>query len=221
MPNTIRLDVEGNEYKDAIFVRFTEGASEEYDGEYDVKKIFGLEEAPQFYSIISGELLSINSLPELTEYEMVMLGFECGIAGSFTIEASEIASFEGNISIYLEDLSEDIFHNLSEESTYTFSHVPGGNINRFLLHFGEPNAVEELIQQDFKIYSHEDIVYVQNPSGIEADILVYNVMGQEISRASTNRCELVNLKISNGTGNYIVFVKNSELFITEKVFINR
>ncbi|MCD4791455.1 MAG: hypothetical protein K8R37_15780, partial [Bacteroidales bacterium] len=139
MPNTLRLDVEGNGYKDAIFVSFNELATDDYDVDVDVKKMFGLDEAPQLYSIIPEEILSINSLSELNGYRIINLGFECGVPAIFTIEASEIESFNGNITIYIEDLKEGIMYNLCENPSYAFVHEIGNDPNRFLLHFGEPS----------------------------------------------------------------------------------
>ncbi|MCD4698765.1 MAG: T9SS type A sorting domain-containing protein, partial [Bacteroidales bacterium] len=218
-PNSIRLDVIGNEYQDAIFVCFNEQATNGYDGEYDVRKIYGLDEAPQLYSIIPEDILSINSLSELNEYRIVPLGFECDALAVFTIEASEIESFEEFITIYLEDIKEGTLHNLSNNPLYTFTHEIGDDPARFLLHFGEPNGYNEPGEQSVRIYSNEDIVYVHQPAGLQADIVICNIMGQEIKREKVNNNELVRMKVANGTGYYVVKVKTSTQLFTQKVFI--
>ncbi|MEZ5082437.1 MAG: hypothetical protein R2750_03150 [Bacteroidales bacterium] len=48
--NLIRLNVSGNGYKDALFVLFEQEATTGFDAAYDVKKIYGLDEAPQLFS---------------------------------------------------------------------------------------------------------------------------------------------------------------------------
>ncbi|MCD4694650.1 MAG: T9SS type A sorting domain-containing protein [Bacteroidales bacterium] len=220
MPNTIRLDVEGNGYNDAIFVSFNPAATDVYDGEYDVRKLYGLDEAPQLYSIIPGDILSINSLPGLDEYRVVPLGFECDAPVEFTIEASEIESFEELISIYLEDIKEGELHNLTNNPSYTFTHEIGDDPNRFLLHFGEPNAIDEPGEQSVRIYSNEDVVYVHQPAGMNGEIVIYNMIGQEILRQKTGDETLSQIKVSTyGTGYYLVKVQTKEFLITEKIFI--
>ncbi|MCD4788668.1 MAG: T9SS type A sorting domain-containing protein, partial [Bacteroidales bacterium] len=217
IPNTIRLDIEGNGYKDAMFVSFNELATDEYEGEYDVKKIYGLDQAPQLYSIIPGEILSINSLSELNEYRIVNLGFECGVPAIFTIEASEIESFKENITIYLEDIKEGTMFNLSENPSYTFNYETGDDTNRFLLHFGEPNSINEPGQQNIRIYSNENIIYIQQPAGLQGEIVIFNILGQEIKREKVNNEELTRIRVTNGTGYYIVKVKTGKQLLTQKV----
>jgi len=219
MPNTIRLDVEGNGYNDAIFVSFNESATDEYDGEYDVIKIYGLDEAPQLYSIIPGEILSINSLSELDEYRVVNLGFECGVPEIFTIEASEIESFEENTTIYLEDLKEGVMHNLSENPSYAFAHEIGDDPNRFLLHFGEPSSIDENNQQNVRIYSNEGVVYIHQAAGIKGEITIYDMIGGEILSQKIGDETLSQIKITEGTGYYLVTLQTEKFVVVEKVFI--
>ncbi len=219
LPNTIRLDVEGNGYKDAIFVSFHEQATDEYDGEYDVIKIFGLAEAPQLYSIIPGEVLSINSIPELNEYKLVELGFECNISDFFTIVASEFESFDENITIYLEDKKEGIMHNLCENPTYSFLHETGDDPNRFLLHFGDPSGIDEPVQQNTGIYSYDNIVYIHQTEDLNATVFIYNTLGHKIYHETINNQKLTRIQIPNGTGYYIVQVQNGNRMVTKKVFL--
>jgi len=217
--NTLKLDVDGNNYKDIIFVSFNQEATDEYNPQYDVKKIFGLDEAPQLYSIIPGDMLSINSLSELNEYIVVNLGFECDVPAMFLIEASELESFEGSTTIYLEDLKTGTIQNLIENPAYEFSHDVGNNPNRFLLHFGNPNGIDELNQQNFRVYSNENTIYVQTQGKQNVTIVVYDVMGQEILSTQAINENITRIKVTSGTGYYLVKVQTGKHFITEKVFI--
>ncbi|MBC8489539.1 MAG: S8 family serine peptidase [Bacteroidetes bacterium] len=219
MSNTIRLDIEGNGYSDAIFIRFNENATDAYDSDFDVKKLFGLDEAPQLYSIIPDEVLSINSLAELEDYKIVNIGFECGVPEIFTIEASEIESFGKSITIYLEDLKEGIIHNLSENPSYPFVHEIGDDPNRLLLHFGEPSSIDENNQFSVRIYSNENIVYIQNPESTDGDIIIYDMLGREIIREKIKNKDLIRIKVTQGTGYYIVKVQSDGQLVTEKIVI--
>ncbi|MEZ5198647.1 MAG: T9SS type A sorting domain-containing protein [Bacteroidales bacterium] len=219
LANTLRLDVEGNDYKDAIFVGFNGSATDDFDAGFDVKKMFGLDEAPQFYSYVAEDKLSINSLPEFEDYRLVSLGFECAIPSVFTITASELESFEEYMVIYLEDLKEGTLHNLSNDVTYTFYHEVGDDPGRFLLHFGEPNAIGETNLQNVRIYSNNDVVYIQKPAGMHGDIMVYDMVGREIVRQKTEMESLEQIRINSGTGYYLIRLQTDNNVITEKVFI--
>jgi PKD repeat protein len=217
--NTLMLEVDANDYKDIIFVMFNEQATEAYDNDFDVKKLYGLPEAPQLYSMITGEQLSINSLPELTEYRTVQLGFECGLSGTYTITASEIESFNGSVSVYLEDTKEGTIQNLSSVASHTFEYDPFDELTRFVLHFGEPNGVGELNGDNVKVYANDNVVYIQKPAGLNGNIIVYDMLGQEIASKKTSEEELIRIPVTNGTGYYVVKVQLNDNMITRKVFI--
>jgi hypothetical protein len=219
IPNTIRLDVEGNGYSDAIFVRFSEDATEEYDSEYDVQKIYGLPEAPQLYTVITGKKLSINSLPQLTGHKEVILGFECGMPGEYVINASQLESF-GNIPVYLEDIQEDVLVNLTSNPVYSFSHQINSDPNRFVLHFGDPLGVDEPQQQMelINIYSSQKSVFVTIPFKINGDIMIYDIMGRRIATAVAKEGKN-EIKINSSRGYYIVRITGQNGVKTQKLYI--
>lgn len=94
--NQITLRVDGNGYWDQAQVRIRPGASEAYDINYDALKFPGSDAAPQLYSFKQDVTLSITSVASLSVYPVVMMGFKPGAAGSFTITASDLASFAPN-----------------------------------------------------------------------------------------------------------------------------
>jgi len=79
---------------------------------------------------------------------------------------------------------------------------------RFVLHFGQPNGIDDTDAQNINIYSNEDIVYVQQPMGLTGEIIIYDLMGQEITRKDLSGESLTTIKIVNGTGYYLVKIKS-------------
>ncbi len=151
-----------------------------FDMNYDVRKIYGLNEAPQLYSVINDGILSINALPKTDDYISLQLGFECASQGVFTIEASGTESFESGIDIYLEDLKEGVIHNLSLNPLYAFDHGPVNNPNRFVLHFGPPNGIDEHGRNNFTIFARDKQIYILNPQSGEVNIVIHDIAGREI-----------------------------------------
>ncbi|OQX79967.1 MAG: hypothetical protein B6D61_02720, partial [Bacteroidetes bacterium 4484_249] len=107
----------------------------------------------------------------------------------------------------------------SNDPSYTFAHEIGDDANRFILHFGNPNGIDESIQQNIKIYSNEDVVYIQHPINLKGDIIIYDLMGQEINRNRPEDESLTTIKITSGTGYYLVKLINDKISVSEKVFI--
>jgi hypothetical protein len=217
--NTLKLEVEANEYTDVIFVNFNEAASEEFDLEYDVRKLFGLPEAPQLYSRIFNEQLSINSLPGLEDSRMVQLGFECGLPGFYSIHASEFESFAESVSVFIEDTKNGSLQNLSDNPVYQFDYDISDEAGRFVLHFGGPIGVKELSTEIISIYAEEKVVYIRKSSELLGEIAIYDMLGQKIVSQSINDSELQRITIGNGTGYYIVKVQSGKSLMTQKVFI--
>ncbi|MCD4696205.1 MAG: T9SS type A sorting domain-containing protein [Bacteroidales bacterium] len=69
------------------------------------------------------------------------------------------------------------------------------------------------------IYSSNDVVYIQNSENIKGDIIIYNLIGQEILKKKSVNEDLERIKITQGTGYYLVKVQSEKQVVTKKVFI--
>jgi hypothetical protein len=217
--NTLRLDVEGNGFSDAVFVCFNEQATEDYDPEYDVRKLYGLNEAPQLYTVITGDELSINVLPDLGDNRIVEIGFECGVSNTFTINASGMNGFDEHVEFYLEDLKSGTAQNLKENPVYLFTGVEGDEPSRFRLHFGNPNTVEETVPNPISIYAENNKIHILNLTQGQVSVYVYDLMGRQVAEKQVNCENTIGIKVETETGYYLIKVQTGEQFITQKVFI--
>ncbi len=194
-------------------------STEGYDTDFDVEKLYGLNEAPQLYSEIPGKELSINALPVLEEDLIIPLGFECGVPSEFTITVSGIEGFDQNIEIFLEDLKEGIVHNLTNNPVYIYVSDPLDESSRFLLHFGNPNSVGENTANSVKIYSTDNQVHILNPAQEILDVKVFDVVGHQVAMKHLNGETRAEIMVTSGTGYYLVKVQTRDQILTQKVFI--
>ena len=67
--------------------------------------------------------------------------------------------------------------------------------------------------------NHRDPIYINSDENLQTEIFIYNVVGQEILSKKAFGKGLTSIKISSGTGYYLVKVLNDNLFVTNKVFI--
>ncbi|MCD4745085.1 MAG: T9SS type A sorting domain-containing protein, partial [Bacteroidales bacterium] len=230
--NFLRLKATGNGYWDETVIRFFQGATEGFDTEFDAYKLFGLDAAPQLYSINGYLKQSVNALPKVSDGLIIPLGFEVGIAGKYSLSSSELGSFNPNIIIYLEDKGNatglDKLINLKLNPVYTFSAKPNDDPDRFLLHFYDKDIdTEDNVLPDnnssgkTNIYSYEDYIYIfdKNLENLQGEVILYNMLGQEVLRKKSIGKELISIKVTSGTGYYMVKVFNDKQFVTKKVFI--
>ncbi|MBL7104386.1 MAG: fibronectin type III domain-containing protein [Bacteroidales bacterium] len=221
----LELTVNGNGYNDKTFIYFNEYATEGFDSDFDAYKKYGIDEAPQLYSIAGDEILSINVLPEMSSGMAIPLGFEVGAETEYTIIASDLESFGLSTGIYLEDIQESVMTDLTEQNEYTFVANPEDDPARFIIHFGvvgiEDQPLDVETNKDITIYSVENSVYIRNNTkqAIQGDVSICNTMGQEIIRTKLLNNSLNKIDVNTEAGYYIVKVNTGTNLYTEKVFI--
>lgn len=210
-----------NSMEDGLVIRFRNEATNSFDQNYDVPKLFSLAQtSPQLYSISGNEKLSINALASLSNSNMsITLGFEPKINGNYTFTASELSSFNSISKILLEDTKENTTQNLLANQTYNFSATVNDNINRFILHFIVSSIdINESKNSNANIYSYNNQIYVSSNEKIN-QINIYNALGQLIKTVTSDEASLT-INMNNFTsGIYTVSVTTINNTYSEKVFI--
>jgi hypothetical protein len=217
--NTLLLSIEGNNFQDAVFIHLNPLSTEGYDTDFDVEKLFGLNEAPQLYSQITGKNLSINSIPEPEDDKSIPLGFECEVMDCFTIEASGMDRFYNSTGFYLEDKKTGNLQHLNENPVYTFAGGGMDDPSRFILHFSGVNGISQADQSSFRVYSDGCNIHILNPGGNHASVFVFDIIGKLITEISIQGEHSSQFEVNSATGYYFVKVQSGEEFLTQKVFI--
>ena len=200
------------DYYDVAYIRFLNEATPSFDSKWDAYKLLsGVPEVPQIYTATSEDILSINSMPET---DKVTLFFEAGKSDEYTLEVTEANDFD---IVILEDKLTGIRTDLLVES-YTFNFVEGDDANRFTVHFEDVQIDSD--ESSMNIYSDKNNVFVINGSGLQGEVNIYNILGQQVLSL-----ELINgrniITLNNPQGIYIVKVKTNtaNAVQTKKVYI--
>jgi hypothetical protein len=217
----IEMHAAGNGYEDAAYVNFREDATDDFDTDFDGYKRWGLNEAPQLFTVVNDINLAVNVLPELTQNLTIQVGYRVGVAGEYTIDVSNIESFIEPVTIYLEDLMTGEMINVEEQSSYTFAASPEDDIVRFELHFVTVVGVNDQIENsDVYIYSNANTVFVRNTSATNnGTITVYDITGTEVLTTQLENIPLNEIDLSVKSGYYVVKVTTNNEVHTQKVFI--
>ncbi|MCX6249650.1 MAG: T9SS type A sorting domain-containing protein [Bacteroidetes bacterium] len=212
-----------NTYVETI-VGFNTNSSAEYDLDYDCWFLSGLEGAPWMYSTTPGSsYLSANIMPAGIDSKVVPVGFKKGNAGSYTMTASWVESFDPGVTITLEDLktqkTQDIVHN----PVYAFTSDDGDVQNRFLLHFGGIFGIDDQSNdQSVTAYSWEHSIYVSNNTGKPLQgIIIYDMLGKELVSKGITEDQITKINLPGvPTGNYLVRVLTDQKPYTRSLFIH-
>ena len=211
-----------NSFYDKSYIGFREDATANYDINFDSRKLFGNENAPQLYSIISGqEKLSTNYVQQESINKTVQLGLKVGIPGTYFIEANNLNSFGTLTEIILEDIVIGIFHDFRQDSIYSFNANPEDDEARFLLHFYDVTDINETnAAEDVKIWTFGKNIYIKNNNTkIEKTYYqLYDIMGQEIINGEIKNDSDIKLHLNVKVGNYILRFISDKVY-TKKLFI--
>ena len=223
--NILRLEASGNGYKQETVIMFNPDASSSYD-DYDAWFRNGSIGCPQIYSIIHNDTtVCINTLPQITDNLTVPVGFTVGVPGTYTIRASELNTFGGNVLITLYDLKTSISRNLKVNPEYTFTADTLDNANRFLVIFGiAPFGTNDIqASETVQIYSFGDAVFIKTNStaNTKGQVFIFDPIGKEQFQGNLSGTEITKISPDLSTGYYVVKVVTGESAYSKKVFITR
>ncbi len=218
LANLLKLSANGNNFSDAAFIRFNEAATPLFDGQHDAYKLWGLNEAPQLYSIVPGDVLSINELP-FEGNEVVNLGFRCGVGGTYSITASGMESFNASTPVMLEDLKINTIQDLRQNPVYNFTYNTSDNENRFRVHFKAATGINDPSLGGISVYSYNHTVVITNTTGLAGDVRIYDLAGRELINTSIGSQMTTRIPMQAVIGTYIVKVITEKGTVNHKVFI--
>jgi PKD repeat protein len=142
--DALKLRIDGNNYSDETIIRFAQGATADFDGDYDAWKMFSINtQVPAIYTQIdSVSPLSINALPELVHKWTIDLYTDIHVAGTYTFTPQELGPFQPGVCISLEDISTGNYYDLrsGQQPSFTLP-VTTGSAPRFRVHFITPATV--------------------------------------------------------------------------------
>jgi hypothetical protein len=192
---------------------------------YDSEKMFYTDEdVPQIYSLTSENIqTAINGQPELilNDERIIPLGFSTPVSGTFTFTATNLNDFNAAVSVYLEDVQQNVLKDLRQNISYTFTSGVVNNANRFRLHFGNiaANISNTAANNSILIYAVNNTVYVNTQEKGNGIIEIYDILGKKImSQQSVEGLNKLQPNVSGGI--YMVKVQTSGNMLTKKVVIN-
>lgn len=217
----IRLKALAGEYSDETVILFHPEGTEGFDGYYDLEKFYNAEEAVQLYSIAGESQFAFNVMPSDYHDKIIPIGFEKNQAGIYQISVSEIDYFDIGQKIYLEDILNSEYIELSEGELISFAHNPVNEPHRFNIRITKLNlGVAEMINSGIRIFSDQDWIYIKFPQlASTAEVKIYTILGQEIFNRSGFNEQEIKIKLKSPEGYYIVNVRTGELFLMKHVYI--
>jgi hypothetical protein len=219
-PDFFVMNINDGTNTDETAVGFYQDAQNGFEN-YDSHKMFS-NDAAQLYSLTNDlEKVAINGQTLMTanEERVIDLGFKTITAGTFTLNATNLNDFDPSISVYLEDVQQNVIQDLRQSATYTFSSAIVDDVNRFKIHFGNMiTSVPTHTESAVSAYAVNNTIFVSTPK--TAIVKVYDVLGNLIMNQQSAQ-GLNKLQMNVETGIYIVNIQTATETTTKKVMISK
>jgi PKD repeat protein len=145
--NAIRFRINGNGYSDETIIRMLNGATPEFDGNYDAYKLFSLNpNVPSIFTKTSNqEDLSINSVNLLQVDSIITVYVNIPASGNYTLNIENVYPFDSNYKLSFSDLIQNTHYFISGDTTIQFNFAqPGDSIAAFSFNISTPLSVNSL-----------------------------------------------------------------------------
>nr|WP_319401628.1 hypothetical protein [uncultured Carboxylicivirga sp.] len=199
--NVLRLKINNSIATDETVIAFGDNGSIVFTNN-DSEKKMNAGNVPNIFSIKGEKDVVINFLPSEEENITIPLGYFVSEDGleDFTINASNIAEFNTDLSVYLQDKVDNVTIDLRETPQYTFTPSSVSDKERFNLILevsssddGPATGIGETSLESVDILGSKMKAIVRLSSGLmqESDKVyeVYNIAGRLIENGEINAAE--------------------------------
>lgn len=216
----VRLKANGNNYVDEAIVAFEPDAQMGMD-DFDAEKFEGSLHAPQLYTVIGEDRLSLNYLPQhmLASAQAIPVYFTCTKAGEYQLDVSAEA-FSTSVKVTLMDQKEGVSYELAGAVNFSFTYDTNDEPNRFLLAFENSQAVDipRAGEPQTILYAYGRSVYVVNPGNNKGRLHIYNLAGQKIKQVDNIPGGLSQFNLSL-KGLYIAVFEADTHWVKQKIVL--
>jgi GEVED domain/Fibronectin type III domain len=205
-----------------ILVGYIEDATVGWDRNYDGVR-FTDNSSTTFYSVIPDRELVIQGRPlPFSEEDQVPLGYKSTLQESFSLRLDHFDGLFENQSIYLEDHSLNVIHDL-KQSPYLFTSEVGTFNDRFALRFtnaalssdefdSNQNVIALIYQKNLVIEASQNINTVE----------IYDITGKLINTTiPKNKSRKISENFSYAEGVYLIKIKLENGYLATKKLIHK
>lgn len=218
----LKFRINGNNLSDEFTVNVNENASSIFDLDYDAKKFYGIDAAPQAYTMTSqNDKLSINSIPSVKGNQIIPVGVSVGVDGFYEIVLSDIVDFE-NTPVLLEDIQEHKLIDLKLTSSYKFFMTADDASHRFNIRFTHDDVIfnnDQNLMDGVVVFAKDKKVVVNSIEELTGQVIIFDMMGREVASQKLTNTINSELNVNADQGTYIVKIVSEEKVLNQKVFL--
>ncbi|MCK9410887.1 MAG: hypothetical protein M0Q53_01210 [Prolixibacteraceae bacterium] len=217
-----------NALMDAYVIYLDNKTSRKFDPEYDALKLMNTDvTVPNIYEIAgNSQNLSISGMPEpVDSLTRIPIGIKALKEGWMNIAAVDLSKLPVDLTIYLEDKSNNIHQDLRKEPKYRFYANQGDINNRFAL-------VMAMVGYNYSTANPEKLFTLSKiagtllirsnlPEGNDGLLRITNMLGQTMLIKSITFNQTIEIGADWQSGIYVVTLVSGGISYSEKTIIRR
>jgi PKD repeat protein len=163
-------------------IAFIDDATEGVDNQYDATSFPGNADLTMYTFNGEGRYV-IQAWPVLNTERVIDLGVVNTVVGTSRISMNMFENFDASTVVYVEDVQEGIFHNLTQDGDYVYNNtgLTGEQPVRFRIHFRAPIAVASSMDCSGQEMGK---IIVANPNTTPVTLEVVNEMNAVVATAA-------------------------------------
>ena len=217
----------GEETSDATVLYFKNGASTDFEREFDAQKLLNTAvDVPSLYSLTSAkEKLAINGM-SMNGTQEIPIGITSARSGEMILTLSGIENIFMGLKVYLKDQKKGVVQNLLEMNSYSFTSQKGEINDRFFLILSSEGISQEDLEKEMEAFTVEidkgEIWVMLNlPENASGNVILSTTAGQILYKSSGKGKEELSLGKFNTPGVYLVSLKWAKGITTKKLLFKK
>jgi len=211
------IDVTGNRFADKVWIFIDPNCSRAYDNGWDGRKLLGSVLTPQLLVREGQNDLQISSVDDINN---TVLAFQPGEDSEYKLTFKHTNSVYPEL--YLLDAETNSVTDISATgSTYSFTAAASTTpVERFKIVTGTYITTGSAdIASDTKIFSNNNIVYVNNKTNFAGTLKLIDITGKTLLAKSIVANALTSIETGLAAGNYIAVFENCQGTIHQKIVL--
>jgi len=212
------IDLKGTSYGDRMWLFTQPGCTPDFDNGWDGRKMTGDALTPQIFAIEPDGNYQVNAVNDINN---TILGFQAGADAEYTMTFTHTKIATKYSALFLVDLVENKTIDITQNgTTYSFISEPTpAPVKRFMIATRdiEKNAPDADTQ--LKVFSSGHVVFVQNLSNLNGEMIVYDIMGNMLKRSAFGPFGVTDIQLDAIPGAYIVYATTGNERVSKRVII--
>jgi hypothetical protein len=212
-----RIDLNGTNYGDRMWLFTQKGCTRNFDNGWDGAKMLGDALTPQIYAIEPDGNYQVDALDDINN---TILGFLAGSDTEYTMTFTHTSNTTYS-GIFLLDMVENKTVDITQSgSTYSFVSGPTpAPVNRFMIATRNIEKDAPDANTQLKVFSSGHVVFVQNLGNLNGEMVVYDMMGHLLKRATFGPSGVTAIQLAAIPGAYVVSAATSNERVSKRVIL--